>query len=77
MDSDQFSLLYNTLQDTNTKLDAMHGDFREFKGNIEVRVTASEKQADTDRRWSRIQTIVVIPVIGAIHQLAAHLGLIR
>jgi len=77
MENDQFKILLDKLDDHGTKLDALHGDFREFKGSTEVKVANLKEQADSDRKWGRIQTIVVVPVVAALHVLAGKLGVIK
>lgn len=77
MTDDQFQLLYDGIQKQSEKLDTLHGDWREFKGSMEVRVKAVETQAKSDRMWGHLETVVVIPVVAAIHQLATHFGVIK
>jgi hypothetical protein len=65
-----------------SKVEEYHGDFREFRGEIKARVEDVEHKiqviedgASSDRKWMRIQSAAVIPVVGALHQLAKHFGL--
>lgn len=62
---------------TNDKLDAMHGDFREFKGRMDVEVEALKSEAKSQRLWSRIQTVAILPLVAALHEIASSMGLIK
>jgi len=77
MDNDQFTILLEAVTDTKDKLDSLHGDFREFKGQQQTKVEQLVKDSDSDRLWGRIQTVAVIPVVAAIHAFANHKGWIK
>jgi len=54
-----------------------HGDFREFRGEIKTKVESLEGSAKSDRMWSRIQAVAVVPVVGTLHQIAQYLHWIK
>lgn len=77
MTDDQYAVLIE-------KLGEIRGDFREFKGTMATQVSFHttqideiKEQAKDDRKWARIQTGVVIPVVAGLHQIASYLGLIK
>ena len=59
------------------KLMDMHGDFREFRGEMSARVSQIEKDTDKVEMWSNVKTIAVIPVVMALHVLGTKIGLIK
>jgi hypothetical protein len=77
MNDDQFKMLLEKLDKQNEKMDELHGDFREFKGKMDEKVTTIEAGVKSDRLWGRIQTVAVLPVVGVLHQIAVHYGLIK
>jgi hypothetical protein len=65
-----------------------HGDFREHRGSTEVKLKSLEddaanlaksikEDAKSDKFWSNVKTVCVIPVLGLGHQIAAHFGWIK
>lgn len=77
MDTTTENQLFQLCQSMASKLDEIHGDFREFKGATTTKVEALEKAQDSQAFWSKVQTICVIPVIAVFHQIAAHFGWIK
>ena len=58
-------------------VETYHGDFREFRGVTQTKVNSLEEDAKSARLWQKIQVVCVIPVIGALHQLAQYLHWIK
>lgn len=61
-----------------------NAQFREFRGkqtaeveSVKAEVAELEDDAKSDRRWSKVYTICVLPVVGILHQIAAHFHWIR
>jgi len=59
------------------KLTELHGDFREFRGEVKARLTQVEKDADRAEMWANIKTIAVIPVVMGLHALGIKVGAIK
>lgn len=77
MEDHQFNILLTRLSAQDDKLDALHGDFREFKGTAGNRLDQIEKDGDKDEMWTNIKLLVIVPVIGVLHQIASHFGWIK
>lgn len=77
MDPQIESRILDALGKFNDKLDALHGDFREFKGSVEVKVGSLEKDRDNENMWTNIKVIAVLPIVAALHVLATKLGMIK
>jgi hypothetical protein len=77
MNDDQFNILLQRFDKQDDKLHELHGDFREFKGAMEVKVEQLEISAKNDKFWGRVQTVAVLPVVGLLHQIASHYGIIK
>lgn len=58
-------------------VEVYHADFREFRGEQKAKVEALEKDASNNRMWMKVQAICVLPVVGGIHQVAAHFGWLK
>ncbi len=58
-------------------VETYHGDFREFRGVTQTKVNSLEEDAKSARLWQKIQVVCVIPVVGALHQLAQYLHWIK
>lgn len=56
---------------------SLHTEFSGFKAETEARVDALEEDARSAKLWHRIQTVCVVPVVGALHQVASHFGWIK
>ena len=74
MDSDQFNILLDKMDVHTEKLNSLHVDFSEFKGEIAAKVSALEKRTESDRLWGRIQTVAVLPIVTALHIVAKKFG---
>lgn len=72
MNQDEFRILLARLDVQDDKLDAIHGDFREFKGATEQKILMIQDQAKSDRLWHRIQTAGIVPIIGIFRELLRH-----
>lgn len=59
------------------KLTELHGEFREFRGAMTVRVKNIEEDAKDARKWENYKIYMVLPVTAALHELARHLGLTK
>jgi hypothetical protein len=77
MTDDQFHILYEQNNQQSAAITKLLGEFKEFKGGMDVRVEAIEDHAKSIRLWGHIETVVVIPIIAIMHQAAAHLGWIK
>jgi hypothetical protein len=77
VEPDQFKILFDAIQDGNKKVDNLHGDFREFKGVMTTKVKQLETDAQNDRFWGNVKTLVVIPVVAGLHQIASYIGWIK
>jgi hypothetical protein len=71
MTDDNVKILEAITELTKT-VETYHGDFREFRGVVTTKVTALEDDAKSSRLWAKIQMVCVIPVVGALHQVAQH-----
>lgn len=71
MTDDNVKIL-EAITDLTKVVETYHGDFREFRGVTETKVTALVDDAKSNRLWQKIQMVCVVPVIGALHQLAQH-----
>jgi hypothetical protein len=54
-----------------------NAQFREFRGNITVRVDNLEQSAKDTKKWTNIKLYCVMPLTAALHQIAAYFGLIK
>lgn len=59
------------------KLVELHGDFREFRGEIKVRVSQIEEDAKEARKWENIKLYTILPVTVGLHSLATKIGLLK
>lgn len=59
------------------KVEAYHGDFREFRGAQTAKVKALEDEAKSAKLWGRIQKVVTIPLLAVLHQGAQYIGWIK
>jgi len=59
------------------KVEQYHGDFREFRGEYKTKIESMAKNIETEKMWQRIQMGCVLPVVGVMHQIAAHFGWIK
>jgi hypothetical protein len=58
-------------------VETYHGEFREHRGVTETKVKSLEDDAKSAALWQKIQMVCVIPVVGALHQIAQHYHLIK
>ncbi len=84
MDNEDAVIILKAITDLTQKVESYHGDFREYRGKTDAELeamkladAATDKRADTDRMWLKINAICVVPAIGFLHQIAVHLGWIR
>jgi hypothetical protein len=77
----KIDIQHNDLTD---KISKLSSDFAAHKAATELNVknlqddhTDIKKQQDSDRIWHRVQTGIVIPVMGVLHQVASHYGWIK
>jgi hypothetical protein len=49
-----------------------NAQFREFRGVTDTKVKSLEDDAKNSALWQKIQMVCVIPVVGALHQVAQH-----
>ncbi len=59
------------------KLMEMHGDFREFRGEMTARVVQIEKDSDKVEMWNNIKLVCVLPVTMALHAVGTKIGIIK
>ena len=59
------------------KLVELHGDFREFRGEMKARVTQIEDDAKDARKWENIKVYAVLPLAVGLNAIASKLGLIK
>jgi hypothetical protein len=76
MTDDNVKIL-EAITDLTKTVETYHGDFREFRGEIKTKVDSLEDDAKSTRLWQKIQMACVVPVIGALHQIAQHFHWIK
>ena len=59
------------------KVEAYHGDFREFRGEAKTQIVGLESSVKDAKLWSNVKLFCVLPVAGALHQIAQHFGWIK
>lgn len=59
------------------KLVELHGEFREFRGEMKARVDNIEKDADDARKWENYKIYAILPITVGLHAIATKLGLIK
>lgn len=77
MESDQFSLLLGKMDSQRDAFNDFAQKTAEWKGAITEKVSNLESQRKSDRKWGRVETGIVIPIMAVLHQVAAHLGWIK
>lgn len=77
MDTSIEGQLFQLCQRMDGKLDALSGDFREFKGAMTVEVQTIKDEQKEQKFWHSVKTVAVIPVVAVLHQIAAHFGWIK
>jgi hypothetical protein len=75
--TDETSKILEAITELTKVVETYHGDFREFRGEQKTKVAALEDDAKSDRLWQKIQMVCVIPVVGALHQIAQHFHWIK
>lgn len=71
------SEILKAITDLTKTVELYHGDFREFRGEQSQRTKALEEDLKNEKFWSTFKTVCVLPVIGVLHQIASHYGLIK
>jgi len=59
------------------KLSTFHSEFTEFRGEMKARVANVEKDIETAQKWENYKIVAVLPVVAALHTLAAKIGIIK
>lgn len=67
--------ILKAITDLSTRVETYHGDFREFRGATNERVTNLEEDFKTAKNWETFKIIGVIPIVTALHYLANRLGM--
>ena len=75
--TDETSKILEAITDLSQKVETYHGDFREFRGVTTTKVASLEDDAKNSRYWQRVQMVCVIPVVGALHQIAQYFHWIK
>ena len=76
MDSDNREIL-KAITELTKVVELYHGDFREFRGVTTTKIASMEDDAKSARMWQKVQMICVVPVVGALHQVAQYLHWIK
>lgn len=84
MDDQTSTQILQAITSLTRTVEQYHGDFREFRGSVTTQLEsmtvadkATDKRADNDRMWMKIQAVCVVPVMGLLHQIAVHFGWIH
>jgi hypothetical protein len=75
--TDETAKILEAITELSQKVETYHGDFREFRGVTDTKVKSLEDDAKSSALWQKIQMVCVIPVVGALHQIAQHYHLIK
>ena len=59
------------------KLTELHGDFREFRGEMKIRVSAIEDDAKEAKKWENIKLFTILPVVAGLHGIATKIGILK
>lgn len=77
MDNDAEARILLAITNLTGKVEEYHGDFKEHRGATNIRIQSIEESVKEDKKWGSIKTIIVIPVIALLHQVASHFGWIK
>jgi len=59
------------------KLTNFHSEFTEFRGEMKVRVSQIEKDADDARKWENYKIYAILPLAAGLHAIATKIGIIK
>lgn len=77
LDTEQFAQIIEMITKVSDKQDALHGDFREFKGTMTAEVSNITKEMDNTKLWTNIKLAAAFPIMIVLQQIATYFGWLK